>query len=93
MANIIIVDAADRDLVQRANIESDSLMNLITFMINHDVDIGNERFKQYNENYTKAFSAFEAAKSMIEKKYLIGANIKAKKWNLSYDTCELSYEE
>ena len=91
--NVIIVSAEDRDAVQRANIESDSLMNLITFMINHDVNISNERFKQYNENYTKAFAAFEAAKAMIEKKYLVSANIKAKMWNLAYDTCELSYEE
>ena len=91
MENIIIVSAEDRDMVQRANIESESLMNLITFMINHDVDVGNERFQRYNEEYTKAFAAFETAKNMIEKKYL--ANLGAVRWNLSYDTCELTYEK
>lgn len=90
MANMIIVDREDCNLVQKADIESASLMNLITFMVNHNVDISKERFKQYEEEYKQAFIAFETAKSMIEKKYLAGVN--AKTWNLSYDNCELTYE-
>lgn len=91
MANIIIIDKMDRDRVQKADIEAASLMNLITFMINHDIDISNERFLQYEKKYQKAFFEFESAKSDIEKKYL--SNLNAKSWNLSYDNCELTYEE
>ena len=91
MKNTIKIAEGDRNTVQRADIESSSLMNLITFMINHNVDITNERFEQYNEKYKQAFVEFEKAKNMIEKKYL--SNIKFKYWNLDYDTCELIYEE
>lgn len=91
MENIIIVDAKDRDLIQRADVEASSLMNLITFMITHDVDITNERFQQYEKRYQDAFLAFETAKSNLEKKYLTGLG--AKTWNLSYADCELTYEK
>jgi hypothetical protein len=59
-------------------------------MINHNVDISNERFKQYNEDYKKAFLEFEKAKFELENKYL--SNITADHWNLNYETCELTYE-
>ena len=88
--NIIIVSEEDRNVVQRADIEAASLMNLITFMINHDVNITNERFTEYERRYQDAFVAFEKAKANLEKKYLI--NLGAKSWNLNYESCELSYE-
>ena len=91
MANIIIVDEYDRDLVQRADVEASSLMNLITFMVAHDIDISNERFKQYEKKYQEAFLAFEKAKSDLENKYLKDKG--AKSWNLSYADCELTYEK
>lgn len=88
--NVIIVSEDDRNLVQRADIEASSLMNLITFMINHDVDISKERFKQYEEEYKQAFMAFESGKTMIEQKYL--SKLNAKSWSLNYNNCELTYE-
>ena len=87
----IIIDSNDRDIVQRADVEAASLMNLITFMINHNMDITNERFQQYEDRYKTAFLAFEQAKSMIEAKYLTG--LQAKSWKLSYANCELIYEK
>ena len=88
--NIITVSEEDRNIVQRADIEASSLMNLITFMINHDVNITNERFMDYERRYQDAFLAFEKAKSALEKKYL--NNLGFKSWNLNYESCELSYE-
>lgn len=88
--NVIIISEQDRNIVQRADIEAASLMNLITFMINHDVNVTNERFADYERRYRDAFVAFEKAKGDLEKKYLI--NLGAKSWNLNYESCELSYE-
>lgn len=88
--NIIIISEEERNTVQRADIEVTSLMNLITFMINHNVNVTNERFLDYDRRYQDAFIAFEKAKSNLEKKYL--TNLNAKSWNLNYDNCELSYE-
>lgn len=91
MKNIIIIDEIDRDRIQKADIEASSLMNLITFMVNHNVDISNERFLQYEQKYQKAFLAFENEKFNLEKKYL--TDVGAKSWNLSYETRELTYEK
>ncbi len=88
--NIIIIDANDRDIVQKADIEMNSRMNLISFMISRNMDIG-ERFKQYEDEYQKSFLAFEAAKTNIANKYL--KDFGAITWSLNYENCELTYEQ
>lgn len=90
MANIIHVTEEDRDILQRADVECSSRMNLIAFMIQNNMSIDNDRFKAYQEDYNKYFFAFENAKKAMETKYLAG--IKATSWSLDYGTCELSYE-
>lgn len=89
MANIIRVSEEDRNAVQRANVDSASLANLITFMISNNMDISNERFQEYERRYQEAFSRFELEKSKIEKKYLKG--LKFTSWSLDYETCEIVY--
>lgn len=89
MTNIIRVSEEDRNTVQRANIESTSLANLISFMIANNMDVSNERFQEYERKYQEAFETFEKAKSMIEKKYL--KNLKQTSWTLDYESCEITY--
>lgn len=88
--NVIIVDTLDRDVVQKADVETTSRMNLISFMISRNMDISGEQFARYENEYKEAFLAFEAAKEHIVKKYLSGVN--ATNWNLDYESCELTYE-
>lgn len=88
--NVIIVDEEDRNIVQRADVECSARMNLILFLMNHDIDVNNNRFIEYNNDYTKCFEIFEEAKSNLQRKYLSGKN--AISWNLNYQTCELTYE-
>lgn len=89
MTNVIKVESADRDMVQRANIDSESMANLISIMVSNKIDVGNERFLDYEKRYKEAFWAFEKAKKEIENKYLSGIN--AISWTLDYATCELTY--
>lgn len=86
----IIIDSIDRDMVQKADIEMSSKMNLISFIISRNMDIDTERFRQYEKEYQEAFFAFEAAKEAIVKKYLNNVNAN---WTLDYATATLSYEE
>lgn len=88
--NVIIVSYEDRDMVQRADIEMSSRMNLIGFMISRNMDTTGEQFKKYEDEYRAAFLAFEAAKEHISNTYLNG--IQATNWNLDYESCELTYE-
>lgn len=89
MANIIRVTEEDRNAVQRANVDSASLANLITYMISNNIDVSNERFQEYEKRYQEAFNRFELEKTKIEKKYLKGLNVAS--WTLDYESCEITY--
>lgn len=89
MENIIRVTEEDRNAVQRANVESASLANLISFMIASNMDLSNERFQEYERKYQAAYAEFEAEKAKIEKKYLKG--VKFSSWTLDYESCEITY--
>lgn len=90
MKNVIIVSEEDRNIVQRADVECSSRMNLISFLIQNNVDINNERFKAYQDDYSNYFFAFEQEKTKLAEKYLNGLSYTS--WNLNYNTCELTYE-
>lgn len=90
MANIIRVTEEDRDILQRADVECSSRMNIIAFMIQNNMSIDNDRFKTYQAEYNDYFFAFEKAKKEMEAKYLAG--MKVNNWSLDYATCELTYE-
>ena len=85
----IIIDEQDRNKVQKADVEAASLANLLTFMINNNVNIENERFQDYERRYKEAYFQFETEKANIEKKYLKGTNFTS--WSLSYEDCEITY--
>ena len=89
MINIIRVSEEDRNAVQRANMDSASLANLISFMVANNIDISNERFQDYERRYQEAFSRFEQEKSKLEKKYLSGKKFIS--WALDYESCEITY--
>ena len=91
MANIIKVSEEDRNKVQRADVEVASYQNIISYIIANNMDISNERFKEYEKRHQDAVLAFELVKNELQKKYL--SNVKASHWNLDYVTCELSYYE
>lgn len=88
--NKIIVSVEDRDMVQRADTEMSSRMNLMGFMISRNMDTSGEQFKKYEKEYKEAFLTFEAAKDHIFNTYL--SNTQATSWNLDYESCELTYE-
>ena len=89
MTNVIKIEPSDRDMVQRANIDSESMANLISVMISNKIDVGSERFLDYEKRYKDAYWTFEQAKKEIERKYL--GNINVVSWSLNYATCELTY--
>ena len=88
MEKIIIVDTADRDMVQKADIEVSSRMNLISFMLSRNMDTNTDYFKRYEKEYQECFLAFEQAKTYIFNKYV--KDEKALSWSLNYETCQLT---
>lgn len=87
MEEIIVIEEKDRDMVQRADIETSSRMNLISFMLSRNMDTSTEYFKKYEKEYQECFLAFEQAKNYIFNKYVKGSN--ASSWVLDYANCQL----
>lgn len=87
----IIIDIPEEivNFIQRLDIECQSYKNIISYILIHnDVNISNERFKQYQENYQKTLYAFEIAKQELEKKYVLN-NFSNCSWRLDYKTNSL----
>lgn len=89
MIKTITIPEEIRDMVQKANVERDSRRDILTYiMANTDINIPEERIAQYQKEYDEKYLAFDKAKSIIEKDYIIPAtNGKASNWSLDYASC------
>lgn len=85
----IIVPEEIRDMVQKANVERDSRRDILTYiMANTDIKVPEERIIQYQKEYDEKYLAFDKAKSIIEKDYVMPATEgKASNWSLDYSSC------
>ena len=85
----ITVPEEIRDMAQKANVERDSRRDIITYiMTNSDINISEERFKEYQKEYDEKYLAFEQAKNVIEKDYIMPTTEgKASNWSLDYSSC------
>ena len=82
-------------LVQRADIEQTSRRNVLAYVLRFDdIDISNERFKQYQKDYEEKLFIFETTKTELVKNY-IEPKIKNKKynWSLDYNTYTITVTE
>ena len=77
-----------RNKVQKADIERSSRRDIITYIMEKDINISEERFKEYQKEYDEKFFEFEQAKDEIEKNYVVPATEgKASNWSLDYSSC------
>lgn len=85
----ITVPEEVRDIAQKANIERDARRDILTYiMANTDISIPEERIAQYQKEYDEKYLAFEKAKNIIEKDYVMPATEgKASNWSLDYSSC------
>lgn len=91
MTKTITIPEELRDKVQRADIERSACRDIITYIIGkNDIDLSNERFLQYQQEYNNRFFAFENAKKEVERDYVKKNFNDAISWNLDYNTCEVT---
>lgn len=91
MTKIITVPEEIRDLAQKANVERDARRDILLYIMQNDVNIPQERIDRYQKEYDEKYLAFEQAKSIIEKDYVMPATDgKALNWSLNYSDCVVS---
>ena len=89
MIKTITIPEKIRDMVQKANVERDSRRDILTYiMANTDINIPQERIADYQKEYDEKYFAFEKAKGIVEKDYVMPATEgKASNWSLDYPSC------
>ena len=84
--------------LEKLHYEYFSRRDILTYMIVNNYDTKGASFKDYEAECQKAFIAYEAAKSQLQKLYvdpvLSENHIENATWNMDFDNCEvtISYE-
>lgn len=85
MVNITVPDEV-RIATQRADIECSARRDIITHILEKNIQIPAERFEAYQKEYDDKFFAFEQAKQRIEKEYVRPVVANPISWSLDYNT-------
>ena len=82
--------------IQALQYECESRKDLLTFMINSNIDITNSNFKKYHKEYQDFFAELNVLKEEMKHTYLDPKTPgKIIRWNLDFSThkVDCSYEE
>ena len=56
--------------VESLQYEVNSMMAIMSFMLDRDMDTSTEAFQNWNRKYTEAYASYEAAKAELERDYI-----------------------
>lgn len=88
MIKTIIIPENIRDMAQKANVERDARRDILTYIMQNNLNISEERIANYQKEYDEKYFKFEQVKNTIEKEYVMPATEgKASNWSLDYSSC------
>lgn len=92
---ILSVDGKTVNDIQRLNLEVESRRDIIAFMISSGMNVDNEVFLRYQNDYQSFYRDFETAKLIFEKSFVKAQYPTATSWSLDYQTNEvtINYED
>ena len=93
MEKQIKIPEAVTNMIQRLDIDMQSYRDIVIYILTHkDLNIDEDRFIEFQKQYTNTKYAFEIAKQELEKKYILNLNNenennkKYNSWTLDYRT-------
>lgn len=87
----IKINSEINNLLERLHYEVAARQDLLTFMIDHNMDITNSSFKAYQQEYREVYTQYNVAKKELEKQYVLpAANNEPNSWSLDFETEELT---
>ena len=91
---VITINDELKNYIERLGHEVEGAKELIAFMIDSGRDIKSDTFKEYNDEYIRALTAYNIAKEELSKKYipeaLLEKDASGTKWELKFATSELT---
>lgn len=92
MINKIIISEQFRDYLEGLNYEKTARANLITFMLDNNMN-NKEMFEKINTEYLEYFIQFELAKKQLEEIYITPVYKTVSNWDLDYRSKEVTIYE
>ena len=92
MSDKIIVSEKFRNYLEGLSHEKASRINLITFMLDNDMN-NEQMFKKIQTEYLEFFIQYELAKRMLEKLYIKPKYENVRRWNLDFRSREITVNE
>lgn len=91
MTKVITIPEEIRNTIQKAHSERDARRDILVYLMENDINISKERKEEYQKEYDEKYMAFEQAKDMFEKNYVMPmTDGKALNWSLDYATCQVT---
>ena len=93
MKQIIVIE--DRDFInelEKLQYEVESRKFILAYMINSDMNIKSNGFKEYQEDFYKIFKNYQIKKQEVEQKFIRPKINNPKFWNLNFQSGELEIE-
>ena len=90
MTKVITIPHEEAIKVQRADVECSARRDIITHILEKNIQVPVERFNAYQKEYDEKFFAFEQAKSNIERNYVRTTVNNPQSWVLDYNTGEVT---
>lgn len=87
---VIKIDEATVKEIERLQYEVEARKDVISQALNGNINMRNEMFKTYHEDYQEMFKAYNKAKQEMTDKYLKGTEYQGKYWNLDFLSGELT---
>ena len=91
--SIIIEDREFITDLERLQNKFESYQSLLSYMINSDIDIQSDSFKNYQKEYEEVYKAFLDKKRMVERIFVRPIISHPKSWNLIFETGELIIDD
>ena len=85
---VVKVSQEDSDFLESLQFEVNSYQSLLEFMISGGINIDNDNFRKYHNEYIAKHTAYETAKREVSSKYL-GEWQDKSEWSLNFETGEI----
>lgn len=88
---IIKIDEALATYIESLQYEVNARRDIISFMLERDMDTSSKAFEQYQKEYNELFVQYTTAKDELEKRFVIPAvGDQRVGWNLDFATKEVT---
>lgn len=90
MTTVITIPQEVVNHIQALGVETESRKDLIAYMLSSNLSTATEQFATYQAEYKEFYRQFDLAKTNLEKDYIRTVIENPIRWELDYNSCEVT---